>query len=98
MNSTYEPDALEVRPYRKVEPVTINVYAAGYQLMISKVRIERDTVRVSFMQAAPLEGDDPATTLTIKWPSPFSKNFTERVMVEELLRRFVDVKTASVPE
>jgi hypothetical protein len=37
------------------------------------VRMERDTVRLSFLQMAGPDGaDDPVTSLTIKWPVPLS--------------------------
>jgi hypothetical protein len=88
----YQPDSLDIRSYRKVEPVLMMRHDAGAELVVSSVRVERDTVRFSFSQGAAQSADeDPVTALTVKWPIPFSKSFTERELVENLIREFVDV-------
>jgi len=92
VNAAYEKDALEVRSYRKVEPLMINRYAVGFELTVGRVRVDRDTVRLAFVQATPDGSDDPATALTIKWSAPFSKSFSERHAVEALIRQFVHIK------
>jgi hypothetical protein len=92
---SYEPDSLEVRQYRKVEPVSIARYDAGVELIVKKVRLERDTVRLTFVQPSGPDGADaPVTSLTIKWPMPLSKSFAERDQIERLIHPFVDVTPA----
>jgi hypothetical protein len=87
----YQPDSLEVRQYQKVEPVSIARYDAGVELIVKKVRLERDTVRLTFVQPAGPDGPDaPVTSLTIKWPMPLSKSFAERDQIERLIHPFVD--------
>jgi hypothetical protein len=91
--AAYIGDALDVRAYRKVEPLLIARYDAGVELVVRTVRMERDTVRLSFVQMAGPDGtDDPVTSLTVKWPVPLSKSFSERDVVEKLIRPFLDVK------
>jgi hypothetical protein len=88
--ATYQADSLDVRSYRKVEPLIVERFDAGVELVAEKVRIERDTVRISFARrVGPDAGDDPVTSLTIKWPVPLSKSFSERDLIENLIRRFV---------
>ena len=36
-------------------------------------------------------GSDPATSLTVQWPTALSKEFPERTLVESLVLQFVDV-------
>ena len=55
--------------------------------------MDRDTVRLSFVQMAGPDGaDDLVTSLTIKWPLPLSRSFSERDNIEKLIRPFLDVK------
>jgi hypothetical protein len=92
----YQPDTLDVRAYRKVEPVVIHRYSPGVELIVSRIRIDRDVVRVELVQTTRADPDeDPATWLTIKWPVPFNKSFSERDLVDDLIRLFVDVKPGS---
>ena len=90
VNTAYEPDALELRSYRKVEPVVLNRYDPGVELTIGRVEFERDFVRVAFTREV-AAGTDPVTWVTIKWPVPLSKSFSEENLVEALMRQFVDL-------
>ena len=91
----YRGNTLDVRSYRKVEPLLIARYDAGVELVVRSVRMERDTVRLSLVQiAGPDSADAPVTSLTIKWPVPLSRSFSERDVVEKLIRPFLDVKQA----
>jgi len=95
VNAAYMPDNLDVRAYRKVEPVVVHRFSPGAELIVSRVRIERDSVRVAFIQVPTADpNEDPATSLTIRWPVPFNKTFSESVLVDNLIRQFVDVKPA----
>jgi hypothetical protein len=92
VSDAYLPDSLDVRKYRKVEPVLLARYDAGAELVVKRVRLERDTVRLSFVQPSGPEGPDvPVTSLTIKWPMPLSKSFAERDQIERLILPFVAV-------
>jgi len=89
----YRGDPLDVRSYRKVEPLLIARYDAGVELVVRDVRMDRNTVRLSFTQmAGPDSADAPVTSLTIKWPVPLSRSFFERDVIEKLIRPFLDVK------
>ena len=88
--AAYEPDALEVRSYRKLEPLAIHRFEPGVELVVSAVSIERDEVKLEFVQAK--GAADAVTSLRVKWPLPISPSFSERVPLESLLRRFVDPK------
>ena len=88
----YAPDSLDIRSYRKVEPVLMMRHDPGAELIVSSVRSERDTVRFTFAAAPAQNADeDPVTALTVKWPVPLSKSFSERGLIEDLIRQFVDL-------
>jgi hypothetical protein len=91
VSDAYQADSLELRSYRKVEPVIVHRYDPGVELVVSKVRIDRDSIRLAL---APVAGgaadEDPVTSLTIKWPVPLSKGFTEQSVVETLILGFLD--------
>jgi hypothetical protein len=87
VRTAYQPDSLELRSYRKVEPIVVHRYDPGVELVIRTVRVGRDAIRIGL--AVP--GTEPeATSLTVRWPVPFSKAFAEREVVEGLMRWFVD--------
>jgi hypothetical protein len=93
VNVEYQGDGLDVRSYRKLEALLLTRYDAGARLIVKSVKIERDAVRLGFAEAAGPNGeDDLAATLTVKWPVPLSKSFSERGLIENLIRRFIDVK------
>lgn len=86
----YEPDALDVRPYRKLDPLAVHRFEPGIELVISEVRIEPDEVRFEFVE--PGGSKDAVTSLRIKWPLPLSPSFGERPPLEDVLLRFVEKK------
>ena len=92
VSTAYQPDTLDVRPYRKLEPVAIERFVAGAELVVTNVRIERDEVRLEL--ELPDGNKDSSTSLRVKWPLPLSPSFGERVELEELLRRFVEIKSS----
>jgi hypothetical protein len=93
VNEAYGPDALDLRSYRKLEAVAVHQFSVGVRLVIGKIRIERDSVKVPLMQPG-AEGDaDAVTSITIKWPLPFSKSFTEGDNIDALLRTYVDLES-----
>lgn len=86
----YEPDALDVRPYRKLDPLAVHRFEPGVALVVNDVRIERDEVTLAF--AEPGGGKNPVTSLRIKWPLPLSPTLSERPALEDVVRRFVEAK------
>jgi hypothetical protein len=75
--------------YQKIEPLLLVRYEPGVELIIKDVRVEPDRVRVFFIKDAPDADPDIATSLTIKWPVPFSSGLSERPNIEALILDFV---------
>ena len=94
INTTYQADSLAVRSYQKIQPHLLHRYAPGAELVVSKARIERDFVRLVLVDRKSDFGDEPATSLTVRWPSPFSRSFGERDVVEGLVQQYLQVKSA----
>ena len=88
VNHAYQPDALDVRTYRKLEAVAINPFEVGGELLVTGVRVGRDEVRLEF---AKVEDSEVVTGIRVRWPVPLSKAFSERALVEDLLQRFVAI-------
>jgi hypothetical protein len=93
VSDAYGPDTLEVRSYRRIEPLAVHQFSAGVDLVVGKVKIERDTVKVVFVEIGNDPDGEPVTSLTIKWPLPLSKSFGERVNIDALLRMYVVPKS-----
>jgi hypothetical protein len=90
VRTAYFVDSLEVRSYRRVEPLMVAQYDAGVELVVKDVRVGKDTVKLSFVQPGGPEGPETiVTSLTVKWPLPFSKTFTEKDGVEKLILPYV---------
>jgi hypothetical protein len=69
-----------------VQPLMLVQYSPGVELIVRKVQIERDRVRLNFHK----EGKgDVATTLTVKWPLPLSKELTESPLIDDALSQFL---------
>ena len=92
VNEAYGPDALDLRSYRKLEALAVHQFAVGVRLMIGRIRIERDSVKVSLMQPGSEGEAEAVTSITIKWPLPFSRSFTEGDNIDALLRTCVDLE------
>ena len=61
-------------------------YSPGVAFIVRKVQIDRDRVRLYFHK----DGEaDLATTLTVKFPTPLSKDLTEAPLIDDALSRFV---------
>ncbi len=97
VNATYQADGLDVRSYRRLEALLVARYDAGAALFVSRVQIDRDSVRFGFTATdGPDDADDLVATLTVKWPVPLSKSLSERQLIENLVRRFVAVTPSAV--
>lgn len=83
---------LDIGTYSTIEPISLERYEIGFELIVRDIRIDRDTVRVTFSD--PTTKAETATMLTVKWPMPLSKPFTERSVIENLIGRFVEVQSA----
>ena len=90
IHAAYEPDSLDIRPYRKVEPLAIHRFDPGVELMVSAVRVDRDQVKLELAQAD--SGKDVVTSIRAKWPLPLSSAFSERASLEDLIRRFIEIR------
>jgi len=87
----YQADTLDVRSFRKVEPVMIARYDAGVALVVTRVSFERDTVRLVLAESTGSAAKESSeTTITVRWPTPFSKSLSERQLIEGLLGWFVE--------
>lgn len=85
--------ALELEASSAIEPGIINRHEAGVECVVRKIQMGRNTVKLVFASASGINGDqDPLTSLTVKWPVPLSKSLTERDSIENLIRRFVEIK------
>jgi hypothetical protein len=95
VSEAYGPETLDVRSYRKIEPVAVHQFTVGTQLVVGRIRFDRDVVKVGFVQPGDDVHDDPVTTVTIKWPLPLSNGFSEGDYVDALLRTYVEPKPLS---
>jgi hypothetical protein len=63
-------------------------YDPGVELVVRAAQVNRDTVRLKL--SLPADGhDDVATGLTVQWPAPLSRSFSERGDVEDLIQQFL---------
>ena len=88
IHSEYGHDAIDVRSYAKVEPIILTVYEPGVELIVSRVRIDRDRLRLFFIDPRTPDAT-PATALTIQWPTPFTHSFSERQAVEAIIQQYI---------
>ena len=79
---------LELSSVKAITPRVLRQYDPGVALIVDSVKVERNRIRFEFSQADN-ENEGFATSLTIEWPSPLSKEFRERQAIEDMLRRFV---------
>jgi hypothetical protein len=85
-NQYYRSRHLDDGAVKEIEPVMLVRYSPGVALIVEKVQIERDRVRLYFYK----EGEDElATTLTVKFPVPFSAQLTESALIDAALALFV---------
>ena len=87
----YQGDTLDVRSYRKVDPVLIARYDVGVALVVTKVWFERDTVRLILAESTGSAAkENSETAITVRWPAPLSRSLSERQLIEGLLGWFVE--------
>jgi hypothetical protein len=95
VNVLYQPNTLAFRSYRKVQPHLIYRYDPGPPLTVSGARVERDLVRIVLVDPKTDFGEEPATALTVRWPAPFSRAFSERSAVEGLIQQYLQFQPGS---
>jgi hypothetical protein len=71
-----------------IDPVSLARYDPGTELIVLTARVNRETVRLDLALATDDE-KDRATSLTVQWPTPLSKSFSERLSVESLIQQFL---------
>jgi hypothetical protein len=77
---------LDIGNVQDIEPLMVVRYSPGVAFIVRKVQIDRDRVRLYFHK----DGEaDLATTLTVKFPTPLSNEFTESPLIDDALTRFV---------
>ena len=76
----------DIGAVQDVEPLMLVQYTPGVALIVKKVQIDRDHVRLYFHKVGE---DELATTLTVKFPTPLSKEFTESPLIDDAISRFV---------
>jgi len=77
---------LDIGHVQDVEPLMLVRYEPGVELLVKKVQIERDRVRLLLHKD---RASDLATTLTVKWPVPLTKELGESVVIEDVISRYV---------
>ena len=77
---------LDIGHVQDVEPLMLVRYEPGVELVVKKVQIERDRVRLLLHKN---RASDLATTLTVKWPVPLTKELTESAVIEDVITRYV---------
>lgn len=85
---------LDIGTYSTIEALSLERYEIGFELIVRDVRIDRDTVRLMFYDPTSETKTETATMLTVKWPMPLSKSFTEQTVIESLIGEFVELQGA----
>jgi hypothetical protein len=81
---------LDLGTVKTITPLLLRQYEPGVVLVVDAVKVERTRIRVEFRKGDDARSDGFATSLTIEWPAPLSKNLAERDGIEDVLRRFIE--------
>jgi hypothetical protein len=73
-----------------IDPVMLARYDPGTELVVRAARLKLDAVRIELSLATDPDSE-LATSLTVQWPAPLSKSFSERVDVEDLIQQFLTI-------
>jgi hypothetical protein len=76
---------LDLGNVQDVQAIMLVRYEPGVELVIKKVHIDRDRVRLLLHKD---RNGDLSTTLTVKWPVPLSKELSESAVIEDILDRY----------
>jgi hypothetical protein len=92
VKTAYRKDrALDEGWVQDIDPVLIERYDPGVELLVTAAHVERDVVRLELMKTGGAD-DEVVTSLTVKWPLILSKSFSERGNVEDLIQQFVALR------
>jgi|SRR5215831_16985359 len=96
INESYRrQQVLDIGFYLRIEPLLVVRYETRGALVVKDALIERSRVRLLFGSlASDVPPGEIATALTVQWPTDFSPAFTERPLVEALIRQYVDEPAA----
>ncbi len=83
--------ALDVLPFKRIEPSVLAQYEPGVSLVVRSVEVERDSVRMVLAneQSADEGEQQLATTLTVQWPATLSRALAERPEIERMIAQFI---------
>jgi hypothetical protein len=74
-----------------IDPVMLARYDPGTELVVRAAHMNLETVRLDLALATNSD-NELATSLTVQWPAPLSKSFSERVDVEGLIHQFLTMR------
>ena len=77
---------LDIGNVQDVQPLMLVRYEPGAELIVRRIQIERDYLRLFLHKN---RDSDLATTLTVQWPVPLSKELTESSLIDDVLMRFL---------
>jgi hypothetical protein len=84
---------LALEASKTIEPIVVSRHEPGVECVVRKILLSRYAVKLVFASRSGIDGEqDQLTSLTVKWPVPLSKSLTERESIENLIRRFVEIK------
>ena len=78
---------LDIGNVQDVEALMLVRYEPGVELVVKRVEIERDRVRLLLHKD---RASDLATTLTVKWPVPLTNELTESAVIEDVITRYMN--------
>ena len=79
---------LDIGTVKTITPLVLRQVESGVTLIVDSVKVERTRVRLEFRRTDDQE-DGFATSFTVALPTPLSKAFGERDIVERIIQRFV---------
>ena len=80
---------LQIGFTQTVMPLHVIQYARGIQLVVTRVETDRAAVTLLLRKPDPATKGELATTLTVQWPAPLSKDFDEREPIERVIQQFI---------
>jgi hypothetical protein len=78
---------LQIGFTQTVTPLHVIQYPRGVPLVVSRVQTERAAITLLLHKPEPK--DEFATTLTVQWPAPLSRNLEEREPIERVIHQFI---------
>ena len=79
---------LQIGFTQTVTPLHVIQYERGIQLVVTRVELDRAAVAVLLSKPDAPKGE-LATTLTVQWPAPLSRDLDEREPIERVIQQFI---------